>query len=429
MSVSLQILIFTSLLIVVSKLMGGLAARLGLPVVLGELLAGVLLGPTAIDVWGYSWFSHTGPPGTSLALPALIRILAEMGVVVLMFLAGLETDVSLMRKTVSPALWTAIGGVIVPLAAATYFCHWVGFALSVSLFIGTILTATSVSITAQTLMQLGQLQSLAGSTILGAAVIDDVLGLIVLSLVVALLRPASAFGGWEHTTALTLGRLTVFCVLTFAIGPRLVRWIFRQTRRLQAHHAPVAMGLALAFGFAFIAQYFGGLAAITGAYLVGLFTAATSAQKDIVADLRSITNSFFGPLFFVSVGLEVNVWKISGGIGVFFLVLAIAVFGKIFGCGLGSWLKGFGLRDACVIGIGMVPRGEVGLIAASLGWEQKLISTEIYSLCVVLVLITTLITPAALRLFHPSMPFSPSRAQIEVEPDIAHVPVEGDSFR
>lgn len=404
MDLSVQILVFISLLIAVAKVVGGLSARLGLPVVLGELLAGVLLGPTAINIWKFSWFVQTGPPGSQGSLPALVQILAELGVVVLMFLAGLETDIPLMRATIGPAFWSATGGVLLPVAGAAFLGRLAGLSWGTSLFLGAILAATSVSITAQTLMQLGQIRSRAGSTILGAAVIDDVLGLIVLSVVVALQQKTASGGvetAWMALSGGVLLRLTAFCVAVFFLGPPLVRWTFRQTRHLRAHHAPVAVGLVLGFAFAFLAEHFGGLAAITGAYLAGLFTAATPAQKEILGDLQSMTNSFFGPLFFVSIGLAINVRSGLGGAGLFLLALGIAIFGKIAGCGMGSWLSGFGLRESLAVGVGMVPRGEVGLIAASIGWAKGLISPEIYSLAVVLVLVTSLIMPASLRAFFP----------------------------
>jgi Na+:H+ antiporter len=400
MDISLQILLFIALLVLLSKILGGLSGRIGLPVVLGELLAGVVLGPTLINVWQFSWFSGaTTIPGGggAVSLAAVMNVLAGLGVVVLMFLAGLETDIELMKSTVGPAFWSATGGVVLPLVGGAALSRAAGFTWAESIFIGTILTATSVSITAQTLLNLGKLRSKVGATILGAAVIDDVLGLLVLSLVIALeLHTGQHAAGWKGV-AITVARVSIFCAVAFLLGPRLVRFLFRQVRHFHAPHAAVAVALVTCFLFAFLSESLGAMAAITGAYLAGLFVAATPAHKEVIDDLRSMTNSFFGPLFFVSIGLEINARQLGNHYEFFFVILAMAVAGKILGCGLGTLGNGFSARESLIVGVGMIPRGEVGLITASIGFAAGLVSSEIYSLVVVLVLATTLMTPLMLR--------------------------------
>jgi Na+:H+ antiporter len=412
MDISLQVLFFLALLILLAKAAGGLATRMGLPAVLGELLAGVVLGPTLINIWKFPWFAATATTGGNLhiSLAAFISVLAELGVVVLMFLAGLETDVEGMKKAFGPAFWAAAGGVVLPFVGATFISHALGFAWTEAVFIGTILTATSVSITAQTLMNLNQLRSKAGSTILASAVIDDVLGLLVLSLVIAEETQFSHAGG---STLLSFGgtvlRMTLFFAFAFWLGPRLIRFAFRLARHFQGAHTTLAAALAIGFLFAFLAQYGGGMAAITGAYLAGLFIAAGPTHSEVIADLRSMTNSFFGPLFFASIGLEINARSLGGHFGFFFLILMVAILGKVFGCGLGAWFKGFSGRDGSIVGVGMIPRGEVGLITANIGWAAGIVSSEIYSLVIVLVLATTLVTPPLL-----SFCFGRERAALDV---------------
>jgi len=396
MDISLQILLFTGLLVLLSKALGGLGGRIGLPVVLGELLAGVVLGPTLIDVWRFAWFSGTSSvPGGSVSLASVMNVLAGLGVVILMFVAGLETDVDLMKNTVGPAFWSATGGVILPLVGGAALARAAGFTWNEAVFIGTILTATSVSITAQTLMNLGRLRSKVGSTILGAAVIDDVLGLLVLSLVIAM-EASRGSGGWMGVVR-TSGRIAIFSVAAFWLGPVVVRFLFKQARHLHGSHTTVAIALVICFGFAFLAESVGGMASITGAYLAGLFVAATPAHQEVIDDLRSMCHSFFGPLFFVSIGLQVNARQLGGHLGLFSLILLVAVLGKVLGCGLGTWLTGFAKRDSLAVGVGMIPRGEVGLITASIGYAAGLVSPEVYSLVVALVLVTTLVTPLSLR--------------------------------
>ncbi len=404
MNISLQVLFFLAMLILLAKAAGGLAARIGLPAVLGELLAGVVLGPTLINVWRFSWFAVSGTPGggTHVSLAGFINVLAEVGVVVLMFLAGLETDISAMKKAFGPAFWAACGGVVLPFAGSAVIGHELGFSWREAIFIGTILTATSVSITAQTLMNLKQFRSKAGSTILAAAVIDDVFGLLVLSLVIAAeSHVASAQGGNSPLVSFgwTVVRMAVFFVFAFGLGPRLIRLSFRAARHFKVEHTSLAAALAIGFLFAFLAQYGGGMAAITGSYLAGLFIAASPTDHaEVISELRSMTNSFFGPLFFASIGLEINAWALGGHIGFFFLILIIAILGKVFGCGLGAWLNGFSGRDGLIVGVGMIPRGEVGLITANIGWAAGIVSPEIYSLVIVLVLASTLVTPPLLSL-------------------------------
>jgi Na+:H+ antiporter len=417
MNISLQVLFFLALLILLAKAAGGLTARIGLPAVLGELLAGVVLGPTFINVWKFHWFAVSGPVGgnAQISLAAFINVLAEVGVVVLMFLAGLETDISAMKRAFGPAFWAACGGVVLPFVGSAVIAHDLGFAWREAIFIGTILTATSVSITAQTLMNLKQLRSKAGATILAAAVIDDVLGLLVLSLVIAAeSHVANMHSGGSGLLSFgwTAARMVVFFVFAFLLGPRLIRLSFRVARHFKVEHTPLAASLAIGFLFAFLAQYGGGMAAITGSYIAGLFIAASpDAHAEVISEIRSMTNSFFGPLFFASIGLEINAWALGGHIGFFFLILMIAILGKVFGCGLGAWLNAFSGRDGLVVGVGMIPRGEVGLITANIGWAAGIVSSEIYSLVIVLVLATTLVTPPLL-----SFCFGRESAALEASP-------------
>jgi Na+:H+ antiporter len=423
MDLSLQILLFVALLILLAKAVGSLCARAGLPLVLGELLAGVILGPTLLDIWRLPWFSSAAhATAATFSLPSVVNVLAQLGVVILMFLAGLDTDIEMMKHSVGPAFWSACGGVALPFVGGAALARAAGFGWREAVFIGAVLTATSVSITAQTLMNLGQLRSKVGSTILGAAVIDDVLGLLVLSFVIA----AEGHSAGPHASpwsgmGMTVVRAVVFLAVSFWLGPRLMRAIFNSHERFREPHTSVAVALGIAFIFAFLAEYGGGMASITGSYLAGLFMAMTPGRERLVEDVRAMSNSFFGPLFFVSIGLEINAWQLGGNLGFFFLLLLVAIAGKVFGCGLGAWFKGMKERDAVAVGVGMIPRGEVGLITASIGWAAGLISPEVYSLVVVIVLATTLVTPLLLRFCFPAQ--APLMAS-STPPLIAELPEE-----
>lgn len=397
MNTSLAILLFIALVLVAAKVSGSLSARFGMPLVLGELIAGVLLGPSFLNLWRFSWLST--PVAANAASPeAIVKVLAEIGVVLLMFMAGLETDAKMMRNAVGPAFWAAVGGVVLPMAGGCLLSRQFGLSWQESIFIGTILTATSVTITAQTLMNLSQMRSRAGATILGAAVIDDVLGLVVLSLVIAI-APQMAHAGptpWAGL-AITIGRMLLCIAALFWLGPYLTRWLLKRAARMHGHHTEVAAALVMALFLAFFAEWLGGMAAITGAYLAGLFISVTSSRENVVHELSPMVNSFFGPLFFISVGLEVNIWSLNGKLLFFVLLTAIAIFGKVFGSGFAALWSGLGRRESLAVGVGMIPRGEVGLITASIGLSAGLVTQDVYVQAVVLVLISTLITPALLR--------------------------------
>ena len=401
MSPLLQILLCIALIIFFAKVAGSLTARMGLPLVLGELLAGVILGPTLLNIWSIPWLTHSTVVD-SVSVVSLFKVLAQIGVVLLMFVAGLETDSAMMRSALGPAFWAAAGGVVLPMAGGIFLAHQAGFSWQEAVFIGTILTATSVTITAQTLMNLNQMRSRAGSAILGAAVIDDVMGLVVLSLVIAIApQIASAHAIPWRGLAITFAETAVCLAAMFWLGPRLTRWVFRQAEKLHGHHTEVAAGLIVAFIMAFMAQWLGGVAAITGAYLAGLFVATTPAHQKVSQDLQPMVNSFFGPIFFVSIGIEVNARNLTGGIAFFFALLLIAIAGKIVGCGFGALVSGFRWRESLIVGVGMIPRGEVGLITASIGLAATLVNRAVYAQVILLVLITTLITPPLLHFAFP----------------------------
>jgi len=418
MAFVLQVVFLIPLLIVAAKLLGWAAARIGLPAVLGELVAGVLLGPTVINIWNMRWL--VGGDDAMGSTISLFKILAEIGVVILMFIAGLETDVQMARQSLRPALFSATGGSIFPMAGGYLFSRWAGLDWQQSLFIGTILTATSVTITAQTLINLNKIKSRAGSTILGGAVIDDVMGLIVLSVVIAISTHGESGGARGHVIILPIAKMIGCLSVLVVAGPLLTKWVMRVASRGRRYHSDVIAASILALSFGFGAEKLGGIAAITGSYLAGLFVGMSSSHLKVLDEIRTITNYFFGPLFFVSIGLDINARQIGSHWFFFSALLLIAIAGKVFGCGLGATLSGSTWRESVIVGMGMVPRGEVGLITASIGFDAGLVTRDVYAQAIVLVLITTLITPALLRYAFPKEPVTASvseTAAIEISLD------------
>ena len=400
MSHLLQLLLLLALIIAVAKIAGALAVRIGQPPVFGEILAGLLLGPTLLNVLGWPLFvpsASGGEPASGLL--AIVRDLAEIGVMLLMFIAGLETDVAEMRRVGRVAFWAAFGGVVLPMAGGVAVA--VAFGLPLfweAIFIGTILTATSVSISAQTLIELGALRSREGSTILGAAVIDDVMGIVVLSVVVALARDAGGMSVAEF--GLVMLRIAAF----FAVGILAGRWlpaVLRWASGLGVSQGLLAAVLVVAFLYAWAAEYIGGVAAITGAYLAGVLVAQTEFRTHVDAAMHPLAYSMFVPVFFISIGLQANGRELGDRVAFTVALVAVAIVTKAVGCGLFARLAGFTTPESVRVGAGMISRGEVGLIVAGYGLANGLIGRDVFSASVIMVLVTTMVTPPLLRLTFP----------------------------
>jgi Kef-type K+ transport system membrane component KefB len=416
MSHLLQLLLVLVAIIVCAKLAGALSIRTGFPAVFGELLVGLILGPTLLDLLGFKFFL-----GTRDVLGQTLKDFAEVGVILLMFVAGLETDLEELKRVGSAAFWSAVGGVILPMVGGALVAHGFGFVWRESIFIGTVLTATSVSISAQTLMELKALKSKEGATILGAAVIDDVLGIIVLSLVVAF--SISGAGGSQSSSALpdVLARLmfggsrfaeiaivvvlmSIFFAVSIWFGSRFFDRLLHLAARMPASQPLLAMTVAIAMAYSFVAQYVGQVAAITGSYIAGVLVARTPFKRDVDRGIHPLAYSILVPIFLVSIGLEANARPFfSDPSKLLFLssILLVAVLGKILGCGLAARATGFSLIESLRVGIGMTSRGEVGLIVAGAGLGYGVISQEVFSMVVIVVLVTTMITPLLLRLVFP----------------------------
>lgn len=405
MAHSLQVLLLLTIIVASAKLAGAAANRVRQPAVFGEILAGLLLGPTLLDVLGWPIFTaaiapHAGTIDTPVPLLGLVRDLAEVGVILLMFVAGLETDLAEMRRVGHVAFWSAAGGVILPMVGGTFAAHAFGLPLVwQGVFIGTILTATSVSISAQTLMELGALRSREGTTILGAAVIDDVMGILVLSVVAALARAGGALG--EGTVLLTIVRLVVYFVLAWFAG-RLFPLILRGARVLRVSQSILAAVIVVTFLYAWSAEYLGGVAAITGSYLAGLLFAQTPFKKVIDQGIHPLTYSIFVPVFFVSIGLQANARALGTQLSFVIVLVIVAIAAKAIGCAIGAVASGFNLAQSVRVGVGMISRGEVGLIVAGYGLTNGLIDRDVFSASVIMVLATTMVTPPLLKLAFPS---------------------------
>jgi len=368
-------LVLIACLLLGAKCVGWLCQRVRLPAVLGQLLVGVVVGPSLLG-WVHP--------------EATLDTFATIGVIILMFIAGLETDMKQMRQVGGAAFLSATMGVILPFIMGAGFAYVLGYTIPVSLFFGTLLTATSVSITAQTLKDLGKLQTREGTTILGAAVIDDVLGLIVLSVMLAFTL------GQNPVWAIV--KMLIYFPVAYVIGhygfPRLSRWL------PQYFAVEVSIGLVLAFVllYAWSAELLGNVAAITGAYLAGILVSRTEMSTWVHDGFSKIGYALFVPLFFVYVGLESDL-RIVASVPILLLLgfIGIAIATKVIGCGLGAFVCRFSAGEALTVGVGMISRGEVALITATIGLQAGLINSSVFSIVVLISLATTLVTPLLLK--------------------------------
>lgn len=382
----LQLAFVIAIILLSAKTAGFLSTRLGQPSVLGELLIGLVLGPSLINLTHLSFITdpHIGE---------IIKEFGEIGVLLLMFLAGMELNLGELAKNRRASALGGIFGVVLPVALGFIYGELAGFEFSNSVFIGLTLGATSVSISAQTLMELKVLRSRVGLGLLGAAVFDDILIILMLSIFTALQS-----GGSLVEILLVFGKMLVFLAVSVGFGIWLLPRIVKKISNFPISQGLVTLALIVMLFYGIAAELLGGMAAITGTFVAGLMFSRTDEKKKIETGLAPLAYAFFVPIFFVNIGLEVNLRELSiSALWVMLIISAIAIIGKIIGSGLGAKLGGFSWLESLQLGIGMVSRGEVGLIVATVGLEAGLLNASIFSAIVGMVLVTTLVTPPLLR--------------------------------
>ncbi len=395
-----ELLIFIAALagfLFAAKLGGYVSARFGQPVVFGELTVGVLLGPSVLNVLHWEYLAHHPH------LKEVVAHLAFLGVLFLMFLAGLEVELEAMRRAGKVAVWSGLLGSLVPIVAAYLVFHYLfGLSSTQSAFLGLVMGATSVSISAQTLMELKVLRTPVGLGLLGAAVVDDVLVILLLSVFVAFTSPG-AEGVGLASVLLILARMAAFFTLAWYLGERFLRRLTHWANRLPVSESLLAFTIVTMLLYAWAAEEGGKVAAITGAFLAGLLFARTPYRVRIERGVSTLAYGLFVPLFFINIGLETDLsvlFTSSEGRLEALVLLVLAVLTKTLGCGLGARLGGLRSLDALRLGVGMTSRGEVGLIVASVGISMGLLPEAIFAGVVLMVVVTTLITPPVLRMLY-----------------------------
>ncbi|WP_300856984.1 cation:proton antiporter [uncultured Clostridium sp.] len=381
---SYKYLLDIALILLSTKLLGLVTRRFNLPQVVGALLAGVILGPSVLNILHETNF---------------ITRMAELGVIVLMFTAGLESDISKLKSTGKHSFIIALLGVIIPLVGGTIVAYIFndGSLTTVSellqnVFIGTILTATSVSITVETLKELGKISEKSANVILGAAVIDDVLGILVLTLVSSLAD--SSINIWIVIIKI-LGFLAFSLVIGYLLYVFFDKWISKydiDKRRF------VIGAFVICLLLSFLAEEFFGVADITGAFIAGVILSKNKETSYIANRFDIISYMLLSPIFFASIGINMTIPKMSISVVVMTIVLIIvAILTKIIGCGIGAKLCGYSNCEVIQIGIGMISRGEVALIVANKGMKLGIMNSYFLPPIIIMVIITTIITPILLK--------------------------------
>ncbi|MFQ6015598.1 MAG: cation:proton antiporter [Anaerolineae bacterium] len=390
MNPALQFLLVLTIIIFAAKAAGYLSTRLGQAAVLGELLVGLALGPSLLDLLGWPVFSRGD-------LSHTIAYLAELGVIFLMFIAGLEIDLREMVRAGKVALSAGTMGVVVPVVMGVGIALLFGIAPQASLFIGVLLAATSTSISAQTLLELGMLRSREGLTLIGASVVADMLVIVAISLLIAFSAdPAQSLSGMG--IAWLVLRMIGFLALSVVLGTLFLPRLTERVANLPISQGLMAFVIVITLFLAWSAEHLGSLAAIIGAFLAGVLFRNAPLRAHIEEGMHTITYAFLVPIFFVNIGLETNARTLDGRDLLFVVaVCLVAILSKLLGSGGGARLAGFSNAQALWVGVGMISRGEVGLIIASVGLTSGLIGQRLFSVMIIMVLVTTVITPILLK--------------------------------
>lgn len=390
---SYKFLLDLAIILLCTKLLGVTTTKVRMPQVVGALMAGLLLGPAVFGVLSETDF---------------LQAVAELGVIVLMFSAGLETDIKELKKSGKAALIIAVCGVIVPIAGGFLCAYFFNrpemiqsdascSILLQNIFIGVILTATSVSITVETLKELGRLKTHSGNAILGAAIIDDILGIIALTIITSVADPSVRI-------AIVLVKVAAFFVFAIVVGflfYKFYKYWMAKADKMRRRHVIAAFVFCLLM--AYLSEHLFGVADITGAYIAGLIISNTEQSEYLLGKFDVISFLLLSPVFFANIGLSVTLPKMTPAIILFTLILVIvAIITKIIGCGLGAKLCGYESRQCMRIGVGMVSRGEVALIVASKGTALGLLGSAFVGPVVIMVVITTIITPILLKVVYGS---------------------------
>ena len=371
------------LVLITTSLAGHFSRRIGIPAVIGQLLVGILIGPAVLGWVHNNAFMHT---------------FSEIGVIILMFIAGLESDLGMLKKYFKPALAVAFSGVVFPVVLIYFFGKLFHFSFEQAIFLGVTFSATSVSISVEVLKELKRLKSKEGTTILGAAVIDDIISVIILSVLVSMFSNVAKAQGGHHSSNLWMSFL--LDALYFVVIFFLFEWIAPKMMRLGEHlkvaSSVTLMSIVLCLGMAWLAEQVG-LSDVVGAFFAGVAIAQTPYKQEVDSNIEPIGYAVFIPMFFVSIGLNMTFKGFFDDLIFIVSLTILALITKWLGCGLGAKVLGMNYDSMNIIGSGMVSRGEMALIIAQIGYEAHLLSSEYYSGVIFVIILTTLAAPFMLK--------------------------------
>ncbi|MFC6273958.1 cation:proton antiporter [Levilactobacillus tangyuanensis] len=369
-----------TLILLVTTIVGHYCTRIGIPAVIGQLLVGVIMGPAIL---GWLHLTHE------------LDSFAEIGVIILMFIAGLESDLQLLKRYLKPSVLVAALGVLVPVAGSYIVARAYQLPFVESLFISVIFAATSVSISVEVLKEMNALSSREGTTILGAAVVDDVLAVVILSVLVSTTGTAVGDTGSSNLLITTIEQIIYFAAIYFV-----VRWVApymaKIGEKLMIPMGSTLMAIILCFGMAYVAELVG-LSNVVGAFFAGIAISQTSARETVDHHIEPIGYALFIPVFFVSIGLNMSFKGLGHQVWFIVILTVVAVLTKQFGAGIGAKMAGFSWSSSMAVGAGMVSRGEMALIIAQIGFQAKLMSSMRYSAIVAAIILATLLAPFLLR--------------------------------
>ncbi|MEH7303194.1 cation:proton antiporter [Neobacillus drentensis] len=372
----MELIFELAIILLASKLAGDISVKLGQPSVLGKLLIGIVLGPAVLGL-----VSET----------KTLEEISQIGVILLMFIAGLETDVNEFKRSGKASALVGVSGIVVPLFVGYIAGILMNMTNIEAMFLGLLLSATSVSISVQALKELNKMQSKEGITILGAAVIDDVLVIIALAFLMSM-------AGGDVNLSMVIIKKVLFFGGAILVAWKIVPWVLKKFAPLKVTESLISAALIICFLYAYVAEITG-VAAIIGAYIAGVAISVTDYKHEIFEKVETIGYSIFVPVFFTSIGVKASFDGITQHIGLIIGLSVLAILTKLVGSAVGARMAKFPWRSSLGIGAAMVSRGEVALIIATIGLETKLINQELFAILVIVVLITTIVTPPMMKYF------------------------------
>lgn len=369
-------------LILLSTMIGGqVSVKCKLPAVIGELLAGIVIGPALLNF---------------VQPNSLIKSFADLGVILLMFLAGLESDLEILKKLWRPSILVATLGVIIPILIA----YWIGglfqFSKMSSLFLGVTFAATSVSISVAVLQEMNCLETKEGMTILGAAVVDDILAVFLLSILTNIIKTTKASSSTQSTLIWSLILQVGFLVILVSVGFILFPWLIKTSRNISLPSADIVLCITIVLAVSVSAEQIG-LSSAIGAFFVGLSLSQSSFKDRLQTSFTDLGYSTFIPVFFASIGLEMSLTGIFRNLAFFFVLLISSILSKLLGAGIGAKIAGFSFISSFQVASGMISRGEMALVIAQIGLSNHLLTSSAYSTVVGVIVLTTVIAPLFLK--------------------------------